>query len=148
MIKYSHRGNINGKILEKENSIEYIKKSIELGYNCEVDVRYINNTLFLGHDFSQYIIDINELLKIKDKILIHCKSSETLNYFIKNYPEFEIFYHDIENCVLTSKNHIVCGPNTKENFTENTIIALPEDFINIPDYKNIYGIISDYVSVY
>ena len=38
MIHISHRGNINGKIIERENSPDYIEEAVTAGYFCEVDV--------------------------------------------------------------------------------------------------------------
>ena len=50
MILISHRGNVNGSILEKENSLEYIDNAICLGYDVEIDIWYKDNTIWLGHD--------------------------------------------------------------------------------------------------
>ena len=54
----SHRGNINGPLPEKENRPSYIDSAIQLGYEVEVDLRIVNNEFWLGHDTSQYKIDI------------------------------------------------------------------------------------------
>ena len=43
MIHISHRGNINGKIVERENSPEYIQEAVTAGYFCEVDVWHDND---------------------------------------------------------------------------------------------------------
>ena len=43
MILIAHRGNINGSMIEKENSPSYLEEAINLGYHVETDVRYINN---------------------------------------------------------------------------------------------------------
>ena len=37
MILISHRGNIDGKIVERENHPEYIDEAIALGYDVEID---------------------------------------------------------------------------------------------------------------
>ena len=50
MIKYiAHRGNINGPST-KENHPEQIIKCIQMGYDVEIDIRYINYNIYLGHD--------------------------------------------------------------------------------------------------
>ena len=46
----AHRGNLNGPEPDKENSITQIKKCIELGFDVEIDLRVINEELWLGHD--------------------------------------------------------------------------------------------------
>ena len=50
MILISNRGNVDGVNLEKENTQSYIQQAIDLGYDVEIDVRYINNKFWLGHD--------------------------------------------------------------------------------------------------
>ena len=62
MIYIAHRGNLNGPNKD-ENKPEYIKKSISLGFDCEIDIRYINNILYLGHDTPDYKIDLQFLSK-------------------------------------------------------------------------------------
>ena len=48
MILISHRGNINGRIPEKENRPQYIETTLVSGYDVEVDVWYVNGKLMLG----------------------------------------------------------------------------------------------------
>ena len=54
MLLIAHRGNLNGPDPINENKPETIKNVINMGYDCEIDVRYINNELFLGHDNPDY----------------------------------------------------------------------------------------------
>ena len=42
MYLISHRGNVNGKNPDRENSPLYIKAALTLGYDVEVDVWYID----------------------------------------------------------------------------------------------------------
>ena len=57
MILISHRGNIDGKFESYENEPNYIDNAIKEGYEVEVDVWYIDNILYLGHDKPQYDVD-------------------------------------------------------------------------------------------
>jgi hypothetical protein len=59
MILISHRGNINGKNDVRENSMFYIMEALTMGFDVEIDVWYINNEWFLGHDKPQYQINID-----------------------------------------------------------------------------------------
>ena len=59
MILISHRGNINGVNLERENTQSYIQEAIDLGYDVEIDVRYIDKKFWLGHDKSDYEINLS-----------------------------------------------------------------------------------------
>ena len=46
----AHRANLYGKEKEKENRIEQMELCIENGYDVEIDLRIINNEIYLGHD--------------------------------------------------------------------------------------------------
>ena len=61
MILISHRGNISGPNLDKENRPEYIQQALNEGYNVEVDVWYQDQGWFLGHDKPQHLINIEYL---------------------------------------------------------------------------------------
>jgi len=63
MIYISHRGNINGRIEDSENKPEYIDDTIQLGFDVEIDVWYIDGKWWLGHDGPQYEIDLFRLYK-------------------------------------------------------------------------------------
>ena len=52
----SHRGNINGKHEGFENNPNYIDTAIEQGYDVEVDIWFISETFFLGHDESHNMV--------------------------------------------------------------------------------------------
>ena len=54
MIIISHRGNLNGIDLERENNPYFIDDCISKGFDVEIDLRIKENKLFLGHDFAQY----------------------------------------------------------------------------------------------
>ena len=88
MILISHRGNIDGKKPERENSPEYILEAIEFGYHVEVDVWYKDNQLYLGHDGPQYETDVAFLKN--EKLWCHCKNSEALAETMKVGKEMAI----------------------------------------------------------
>jgi hypothetical protein len=76
VIIISHRGNIRGENLDKENRPSYIDCAIGNGYQVEIDVRSIDGELWLGHDKPQYKIDHNWLQNRKNCLWIHCKNLE------------------------------------------------------------------------
>ena len=59
----SHRGNLNGPrertSKQQENNPDIIDFVIKKGYDVEIDIRQINNNLFLGHDVPNYIITLD-----------------------------------------------------------------------------------------
>ena len=57
MFFISHRGNINGPEVNRENSIDYINSAIDKGYDVEVDVWFKKGEFYLGHDEPMYRVD-------------------------------------------------------------------------------------------
>lgn len=139
----AHRGNYSGSNKEKENSIDYIINAIKNGYDVEIDIRKIDNNLYLGHDHPQYIVNLDFLLNYSQFLWIHCKNIEALTYLI-NYNELNIFGHDYDEYVLTSKGFIWCFPG--KHLTTRSILVMPEkngiDY-NTLDSKSFYGVCSD-----
>jgi len=142
MIYIAHRGNLNGPDPNNENNPKYLLNAIEKGFHVETDLWLVNNLLYLGHDEPQYEIEIEFLLRIKDVLFCHCKNIDALHFLIQNYPEIECFFHNEDECVLTSKNHIWNYPGKK--LTHLTICVMPERVGQHTNF-NCYGICSDYV---
>lgn len=143
MILIAHRGNINGKIPERENQPDYIDEAIFQGYDVEIDLRLDSEEkLYLGHDECQYHIDINWLLERKDFLWIHCKTVEgivRLKGTALNY-----FFHDTDDCTLTSQGYIWAFPGKQP--IKGSIAAMPDN--NDKNLTQCLGICSDYVKKY
>lgn len=142
----SHRGNINGSIFEKENRPSYIDCAIQLGYDVEIDIRFIHNEFWLGHDYPQYKVELNWLYLRKSNIWIHCKDKESASKFIEINNGFKIFCHTNDDYILTSTNHLWVH-KLSNTIDYTTIIPL----ITLEEVKNYnggipYGICSDYVT--
>jgi len=144
MIYIAHRGNILGPNKEMENKPEYLMDAIKKNFFVETDLWFINNKFFLGHDEPQYEINIEFLLNIKDKLFCHCKNIDALEFITVNYPDIECFFHDIEECVLTSKNRIWTLPG--KQLTKQSICVMPERCNQIPE--NCFGVCTDYPNKY
>jgi hypothetical protein len=142
----SHRGNIKEPNPYKENSPSYIDIAISSGYDVEVDLRFIDNKFFLGHDTPDYEVNENWLEKRKNKLWIHCKDLESVTQILKNKNNFMFFCHSSDSYVLTS-NGYVWVHNLNLNINEKSIIPLinTEDIINFNN-KLPYAICTDYVS--
>jgi hypothetical protein len=143
----SHRGNINGRIEEAENSIPYISDTMSLGYDVEIDIWYINNILYLGHDGPQYKTDLNWLLRNMERLWIHCKDFSSLNYLIK-YP-LRVFYHEKENQTIINQCNLIWSHDLS-NISQNSIIPLLNlNEIQSYDFskKDVYGVCSDFVII-
>jgi hypothetical protein len=142
MILISHRGNINGRVVNLENTPEYIDNAIRLKYDVEVDIWYIDGKIYLGHDEPQYEINYDWLNSRLNKLWIHCKNVESLSW-IKN-TDLHYFWHESDTVALTSKNYIWAFPGKQP--ISDSISVMPE--INNDDITKCVGICSDYVSKY
>lgn len=144
----SHRGNLTGEKPLYENNPFYIEEAIAEGFDVEVDLRYENDNFYLGHDKSDHLIFPNWLEKYKDKLWIHCKTSES---FIKmSTTDFNYFYHDCDRYTITSKG--IIWVLVGQYPCANSIIVLPET-IQLYYYEDkyfdiCYGICSDVIKNY
>lgn len=149
----AHRGNVTGKQNEQENTVPYILKAIELGFDCEIDVWRINGEMILSHDkpVSEMPMRIipRELWNFRDKLWFHCKNIEALSYLISLDPVPRCFYHDEDDYTLTSDNHIWAYPGAI--VTRKTIIVMPEWDIRKhedAEFRSCAGICSDNITYY
>lgn len=143
MILISHRGNINGVDRLLENTTSYIMDAISLGYDVEIDLWYVDNKLYLGHDFAQYEISYEFINQ--SNLWIHCKNIEALEYLtdVGNCNNF--FYHQEDDVTLTSKGILWTYPGKK--LTKHSIAVLPE-FKKFENINISYGICSDFIEKY
>ena len=143
MILISHRGNLNGKMPENENHPDYIDEAIHAGYDVEIDVWMVDNELFLGHDKPQYKVIYNWLSTRYEKLWIHCKNVEAMEWF-NSFTGFNYFCHEEDTVTLTSMNIIWAYPGKQT--IKGSIAVLPE--IHNDDLSACVGICSDYINNY
>lgn len=141
MILISHRGNINGRQIEKENHPDYINEAIYLGYDVEIDIRIIDKKLFLGHDNPVHKIELNWIKNRHDKLWIHCKNLDVLNFFNKLDYDINYFWHESDTVTLTSKKYIWAYPGKQP--IQNSIAVMPEIFNE--NISFCIGVCSDYI---
>ncbi len=147
MIYIAHRGNINGKIEEDENKPEYIDTAIQLGFDVEIDVWYIDGKWWLGHDGPQYEIDFDWMDNRSHKLWVHCKNKQAVEYLIENdYEAANInwFWHEEDTMTLTSFNYVWAYPGKQP--IKKSIAVMPE--INNDDVSKCIGICSDIIKKY
>lgn len=142
MFLISHRGNINGKNPLLENTIPYIQQALDLGYDCEIDVWFENDQLYLGHDKAEHLIDIDYLIKYSTKLWIHCKNVEALSELDKYNLNY--FWHQQDDYTLTSNGFIWTYPTKK--LVPKSICVLPEN--GYDKTTQPIGYCSDYIVKY
>ena len=138
----AHRGNRNG-IDVKENSPEFLQQAIDLGYDIEVDIRYINGEWWLGHDGPQYQIDSPFNLFDNSKVWWHCKNFAALDKL--QGSNLNYFWHQEDDHTLTSKGFIWTYPGKEIGI--NNIIVMPENVMSLDEIKKLkcFAICSDLV---
>ena len=144
MILISHRGNINGPNPKQENHPIYIQKSLDLGYDVEIDIWMEDwGILFLGHDEPQYAITLDWLKERSSNLWIHCKNIQAVEWF--NFTlDFNYFWHEKDTLTLTSKNYLWVYPG-KQPIRES-IAVMPEMYND--DLTKCMGVCSDYIKNY
>jgi hypothetical protein len=143
MIYISHRGNVNEKNIEFENTIEYIDNAINKDFDVEIDVWYLNNNFYLGHDKPDSHVKLSWLLNNASKLWIHCKNVDTIMP-LKEYEIFNFFWHQQDKVALTSKQYIWAYPGQQPIC--QSIAVLPEMFDD--DISQCIGICSDIIGSY
>lgn len=143
MILISHRGNLNGPIPHLENQPEYIDKAIAAGYEVEVDINYLNDKFYLGHDMPDTEITIEWMEERKNKLWFHCKNLAAATQIGKDY---KFFCHTLDSFVLTSTNHVWVH-DLRLPLNDFCIIPLMST-IDIEKHKdfNVFAICTDYIS--
>lgn len=146
MILISHRGNIDGPNPEMENTLPYIRQAVLEGYDCEIDVWGINHKLYLGHDRPQCLVKQYDLEVLSDFLWIHAKNINAANYL--RGSSFNVFSHDRDNFVVTSKGYPWCYPH--EEVLDDAINLMPElhGIIKEELEGRALGVCSDYIGRY
>lgn len=141
----SHRANISGIDIERENNPKYIDQCIAMGFNVEIDLRMISNKLYLGHDVAQYEINSEWLIARKDFLLVHIKELEALYFILEQKLDIVYFCHTNDDFTSISNGMIWChNLNLKMN-NKCIIPLLSSEQIDTFNQFDMYAICSDYI---
>ena len=145
MILIAHRGNIDGRIPSRENHPEYITEALKEGYDVEIDVWFINQDFYLGHDKPKILIDRSFLLDREDKLWVHCKNLDCLSKL--KYWNINYFWHQQDDVALTSHHFLWAYPKPMSAYFWNMVCL---DFSPNVDYnfyrsKYIHALCCDYI---
>ena len=142
MIYISHRGNLKGRNVERENEPEYIDEAIKAGFDVEIDMWWVDGKTYLGHDGPQYEVDDKWLSTRADKLWVHCKNVELLNWIRSTILHY--FWHEEDTLTLTSKQYMWVYPGKQPII--GSIAVMPE--IHNDKIKKCVGVCSDYIINY
>jgi hypothetical protein len=131
----SHRGNLNGRITDKENNPSYIQEAIDYGCEVEVDVWYVNDKFYLGHDAPQYSVSESWLNDRRDVLWCHAKNTAALQRMIE--IGLHCFWHETDRFTLTNRGIPWCYPKNHIRggivvvFDVNVQLVLPADILGV-----------------
>ena len=142
----SHRGNYSSIFPDKENKPSYLDTTISMGYDVEVDIRYLDGKFYLGHDTPDTEVTEKWILNRKDKIWFHCKNLNSAQKFFEMNCGIRYFCHSSDNFILTSTNHIWVH-DLKLNLDKSCIIPLldKEAIKNYNNKNEVYAVCTDYI---
>lgn len=149
----AHRGNVQGKNVERENTLSFIDEAFELGYLCEVDLWKFDNDWFLSHD-DPYVsnvkpVNFSEIEKRKDGLIIHCKNDQALAWFTDHHEQYHYFWHENDDYTLTSFGCIWAYPDVSLSIKcQSAITVMPENEGFDKDCSNFTGICTDYADYF
>jgi hypothetical protein len=136
----SHRGNLYGPNGKDENKPSQILLAIQKGFDVEIDLWVEDNRIFLGHDYAQHEISIDLLRDYQDRLWIHCKNLEAIEFLKFFLPDSNFFWHQNDDFTLTSQGYIWTYPG-KQTMESSVIVDLSET-PQIPTF--LFGICTDY----
>jgi len=145
MIIISHRGNLEGPNIEKENKPEYIDAAIQAGYPVEVDLRSTNESFWLGHDTPQYQITSDWLYERKENLWIHIKDCQTAIAMSQKVDEYRFFCHQQDDFTLTSNGYVWVHDLTNDVDERCIIPLIDKESVLKYDQRICYAVCSDYV---
>lgn len=131
----SHRGNLDGKEIENENTKFAIKRAISFGFDVEIDLWSTDKGLFLGHDLPQYEVKFGWLDKLKRHLWIHAKNKDAAR--LLSQTDLNWFWHENDVMTLTSKGYIWSNIGV---YIQGAI-TVELDYKELPDY--ILGVCTD-----
>jgi hypothetical protein len=143
----SHRGNTTGPVSEQENTITHIQHALDMGFDVEVDVWKVGNSIYLGHDGPQEQMPIEYY--DDPRMWFHCKNVEALNHFrfFALLPhELKYFWHQDDDYCLVSNKKIWVYPG--KPLLYDSIAVVPETQSYGRELWSCYAICTDYPQKY
>lgn len=142
----AHRGNTHGSKPMLENSPKYVDEALKAGFDAEVDLWFSHGEAMLGHDEPSWKVDRRWFYDRFDKLWIHCKDEDALEWCYDS--PFNFFYHDTDDYTLTSNKYIWAYPG--KEFNSPFVVAVKPESDKEVDLSDIinrgyYGVCSDYV---
>jgi hypothetical protein len=137
----SHRGNLDGRKPECENNPTYIQQALDLGFDVEIDVWFVDGEFFLGHDSAIYHVESSWILGRAASLWCHAKNIEAMEQLLL-MDDVICFWHETDKMTLTSSGILWMYPG---NYNHKAITVELDEPKNIP---KVWGICTDYPSLW
>jgi len=132
----SHRGNLDGRKPDCENNPIYIQQALDLGFDVEVDVWYVDGEFFLGHDAPTYRVDPRWF---SGKALwCHAKNQKALEEMIVS-EDITCFWHESDKMTVTSNGLMWMYPGNHSRLGITVCLGKPYEIV--PD---MWGVCTDH----
>jgi hypothetical protein len=143
----SHRGNLTGPNPKVENTIAYIQSALDMGFDVEVDVWKVGNTVYLGHDAPHEPMPLSYY--DDTRLWFHCKNVHALNHmrmFALIPHKLKYFWHQTDDYCLVSNQKIWVYPGKPLLYDSIAVVpeTLPEDCAYRNELWQCYAICTDY----
>jgi hypothetical protein len=132
----SHRGNLDGRKPDCENNPIYIQQALDLGFDVEVDVWYVDGEFFLGHDAPTYRVD-PWWFSGKD-LWCHAKNQKALEEMIVS-EDITCFWHESDKMTVTSNGLMWMYPGNHSRLGITVCLGKPYEIV--PD---MWGVCTDH----
>ena len=133
----SHRGNLDGRKPECENNPTYIQQALDLGFDVEIDVWFVDGSFFLGHDAPIYYVDRSWIMIRCSSLWCHAKNIEAMENLLL-IDDVNCFWHENDKMTLTSNGIPWMYPG---NYTSRGVTVELDMPHKIP---YVWGICTDY----
>jgi len=138
----AHRGLISGPDPKLENKPEQISSALIQGFDAEVDVWYIGDCWWVGHDAPTY--QVTDDFLHQHGLWLHAKNLGAL--YILSQTKLIYFWHQNDDFTVTSNGYIWTYPG--QPLTPNSVMVMPEcedSTLVMARSAKCHAICSDYV---
>lgn len=148
----AHRGLTHGPNKDLENSESSVKLCLKAGFDVEVDLWFVENKWFLGHDLPQHKTTVDFVFQ--SGLWIHAKNFEAAEQLARMHKSANIslnyFWHDNDDRTLTSFGYWWTYPN--KPLSQHSVAVMPEWHLPVSDIKQClrwkcHAVCSDYVGL-
>ena len=124
MLIIAHRGLTAGPNAKLQNNPAQVEIALAVGFDAEIDVWYLDNKYYLGHDTPDYEVSWQWLSQ--PNLWLHCKNLPAFFDMRSRTVIHNYFWHESDSVVLTSRGNIWTYLGKIETQSPDSICVMPE----------------------